>query len=250
MACWPLDHRMSTQTPHPLVGDCLDRLERAMGHIPGARRRELVADIDAHLAEALGPSPTDADVTTELERLGDPRDIAEAETPRPLRGRDKVRGWRPTPLLAVAVLIAGNALLGLVGMFLGLLALVLSDGWRWRDIAIAVALWAITIVAANAIVDPIVGRGSEWCGLRQCEPNSDLAIVLALSTALVPLVLLAYLAFLGCGLLNPERRVDQRHPVPWSVALTADGSLLPAGESSNPGCCRLAPLPGTAHRAV
>ncbi len=185
---------MSTQTPHPLVEDYLDRLERAASHLPGARRRELVADIDAHLAEALSRSPTDAEVAVELARLGDPREIAEAEAPRPVPRLKTLLDWRPTPLLAVAVLIVGNAL-GPAGMLLGLMAVVVSHFGRRREKAIALALWAITVVAVVTIVEPIVGRGSEWCGLRHCEPNSGAEMTLALASALIPLAAMVYLAF-------------------------------------------------------
>ena len=39
-----------------------------------------------------------------------------------------------------------------------------------------------------AIVGPTIARGQRYCGLRTCEPNSDLALALAASTALVPLI--------------------------------------------------------------
>ena len=48
---------MTKRTLPPLAEDYLDRLERAADHLPRARRQELVADIESHLAEALGPEP-------------------------------------------------------------------------------------------------------------------------------------------------------------------------------------------------
>jgi hypothetical protein len=92
-------------------------------------------------------------------------------------------------------LIVGNSALGLAGMLLGLMALVLSHPWRRREKAIALALWAITLVATVTIVEPIVGRGSQWCGLRNCKPNSGVEITLALAAALIPLAAMVYLAF-------------------------------------------------------
>jgi hypothetical protein len=40
-----------------------------------------VDEIEAHVLESLGPEPTDAEVLTVLDRLGDPEDIVEAENP-------------------------------------------------------------------------------------------------------------------------------------------------------------------------
>jgi uncharacterized membrane protein len=65
-----------TQTDDRVVRRYLDDLERALVGVPAARRRELVADIRAHIAAAREEEP-DVPVEQVLDRLGSPADLAE-----------------------------------------------------------------------------------------------------------------------------------------------------------------------------
>ncbi|MDA0180005.1 hypothetical protein OJ997_06840 [Solirubrobacter phytolaccae] len=97
-----------THTLHPLAEDYLERLDRAAAHLPRARRRELVDDIEAHLLEALSPEPSDAEVREVLARLGAPEEIVDAEAPRPPRpARPAGRKWGTgaTVLFAAVTLV-------------------------------------------------------------------------------------------------------------------------------------------------
>jgi hypothetical protein len=75
-----------TVLEHPLVRGYLRELSAACVTLPAARARELREQIAAHLDEALPPAATDAEVQTELARLGRPRSLA-AEAAGP--------GWPP-----------------------------------------------------------------------------------------------------------------------------------------------------------
>jgi hypothetical protein len=176
---------------HPLVEAYLDRLECAAAHLPRARRRELVDEIEAHLNEALGPSPIEAEIALELERLGDPREIAEAEAPRPPEP-DTGRRLRPTPLVVLALLVVGS-LFGPLGMVPGLVAMYFTRGWNRRDRVIVTALCLAAMVLFDSVTLPAVDRGNQLCGLRNCHPNSALEIALALSIVVIPLAAAAYL---------------------------------------------------------
>jgi hypothetical protein len=74
---------MTTDTLHPLAAEYLERLRRAGRGLSPGRRRELLADIEGHLSEAIDPGASDAQALTVLDRLGEPEAIIAAETPDP-----------------------------------------------------------------------------------------------------------------------------------------------------------------------
>src|SRR5262245_23470892 len=63
-----------------LVDGYLRRLEMELGDLPGARRREIIAEIRGHIAdERIGMTgESEVDVMNLLDRLGDPAEIAAA----------------------------------------------------------------------------------------------------------------------------------------------------------------------------
>jgi hypothetical protein len=92
---------MTTDTLHPLAAEYLESLRRAGRGLPPGRLRELLAEIEGHLSEAIDPSASDAQVLTVLDKLGEPEAIIEAETPHPdeLPDRRGVREWAAIILL-------------------------------------------------------------------------------------------------------------------------------------------------------
>jgi hypothetical protein len=100
---------MTTMRRDPLVEGYLRRLEAAAAHLPRERRRELVAEIEAHVGDAPAEAGDDeAAVRNALERLGSPEEIAAAAGPepaaRPRRG--------PLETIAPIVLLAGAGVIG------------------------------------------------------------------------------------------------------------------------------------------
>ncbi|HEX4672689.1 MAG TPA: hypothetical protein VH279_10500, partial [Solirubrobacteraceae bacterium] len=98
---------MTTDTLHPLAAEYLKRLCRAGRRLPPGRRRELLAEIEGHLSEAIDPSATDAQALTVLDKLGDPEEIIAAEMP-PQLGRPERRGlgeWAAIILLLFGGLV-------------------------------------------------------------------------------------------------------------------------------------------------
>lgn len=73
---------MTTDTLHPLAAEYLERLRRAGRGLPPGRLRELLAEIEGHLSEAIA-SALDAQALTVLDKLGEPEAIIAAETPDP-----------------------------------------------------------------------------------------------------------------------------------------------------------------------
>lgn len=140
---------MTTETFHPLAADYLERLRRAGRDLPPGRRRELIAEIEGHLSEAIDPNASDAEALTVLDKLGEPAAIIAAERPDadelpPGRG---TREWAAILLL----LLGGFALV--VGWFVGLVLLWTSRAWTTRD------KWIGTLVIPGGLAAGV------WIGL-------------------------------------------------------------------------------------
>jgi uncharacterized membrane protein len=120
---------MTTDTLHPLAADYLERLRRAGRGLPPGRRRELLAEIEGHLSEAIDPSASDAQALTVLDKLGEPEAIIAAEMPDPDERADH-RGT--TEWVAIGLLLLGGFIF-VVGWFVGLVLLWSSRAWTIRD---------------------------------------------------------------------------------------------------------------------
>lgn len=130
---------MTDPTGDRLVADYLARLEAALADAAPDRRRELLDEISAHLADARAELPDGGDeqaVRTLLDRLGEPGEIASAareddapvgaaapEPPRP--------GWREG--LAIPLLLLGGVVIPFLGWFAGVALLWSSRIWSTRD---------------------------------------------------------------------------------------------------------------------
>jgi hypothetical protein len=120
---------MTTDTLHPLAADYLERLRRAGRVLPSGRRRELLAEIEGHLSEAIDPSASDAEALTVIEKLGEPDEIIAAEMPPrdELPERRGIREWG-----AIVLLLFGGFIF-VVGWFAGVVLLWSSRRWTTRD---------------------------------------------------------------------------------------------------------------------
>lgn len=115
---------------HPLAADYLDRLLDETRRLPPRASRELLSDIEAHLAEATAPTMSEADVLTVLDRLGDPGEIVDAQAPRDIPSGRSHRGiheWAAIFLLLLGGFIGG------IGWVAGLVLLWSSGAWRTRE---------------------------------------------------------------------------------------------------------------------
>ncbi|MFN8188830.1 MAG: hypothetical protein U0R78_00085 [Nocardioidaceae bacterium] len=73
---------MNTGATHPLVDDYLARLgAESWRLLPPDQARELIEDVREHLASALSPGSTEAEVRQVLERLGPPAEVVAAAGP-------------------------------------------------------------------------------------------------------------------------------------------------------------------------
>ncbi len=120
---------MTTATDERVVRRYLGDLERALSGVSPGRRRELLADVRAHIELSRADEP-EVPVEQVLERLGSPADVAEEATNRlgPVRRRPATLDY-----LAVGLLLIGGLVLPVVGWFLGLALLLSSPSWTRAD---------------------------------------------------------------------------------------------------------------------
>ncbi|MEO6512265.1 MAG: hypothetical protein ABIO16_14805, partial [Nocardioides sp.] len=126
---------MTTTARHPLVEDYLARLHAEAGRLPDDQARELVADIDEHLAAAIPQDATEADVRNVLERLGAPSDLVnEAGGTVPA---EKGKTFA-SPVGAIVCLLAAEVLSLLLPVsiplwIIGLVMMARTEVWSERD---------------------------------------------------------------------------------------------------------------------
>lgn len=203
---------MMTDTLHPLAADYLERLRRAGRDLPAGRRRELLAEIEGHLSEAIEPGASDAQALTVLDRLGEPEAIIAAEMPPPEDAPERrgVAEWA-----AIILLPFGGFIFG-VGWLVGLILLWSSRAWTTRD------KWIGTLVipgglATALVVGLIVGGTTtkQVCsgfpgGVQRCTNagasstgSTVLGIALFVVLVLAPIATAIYLARRAGRLRSP-----------------------------------------------
>ncbi|MFF2808198.1 DUF1700 domain-containing protein [Streptomyces sp. NPDC058000] len=118
-----------TISDHPLVKKYLAAVGRESAGLSPERRKELLADLEEHIAVALAEESASGDdeIRSVLARLGDPRTIAatalgeELPAPHVSRGRT----------LALLGLLAVTGPLTVFGPVLGIPALIGAIWWLW-----------------------------------------------------------------------------------------------------------------------
>ncbi len=136
---------MTTDTLHPLAAEYLQRLRRAGRGLPPGRLRELLAEIEGHLSEAIDPSASDEQALTALDKLGEPEAIIAAEAPDPdeLPARRGIREWA-----AIVLLLFGGFAFGF-GWVAGLVLLWTSRAWTTRE------KWIGTLVVPGGLATSV-----------------------------------------------------------------------------------------------
>ena len=137
---------MTTDTLHPLAADYLERLRRAGRGLPPGRLRELLAEIEGHLSEAIAPSASNAQALTELDKLGEPEAIIAAETP----DQDEFPNRRAFREWAAVILLPFGGFVFALGWFAGLILLWTSRAWGTRD------KWIGTLVVPGGVATSVI----------------------------------------------------------------------------------------------
>jgi hypothetical protein len=158
---------MSTYTLHPLAADYLDRLRRAGRGLPRSRLRELVAEIEGHLSEAIDPQASDAEALTVLDRLGEPEEIIDAEQPRAVAPQD-ARGTREWA--AIFLLLFGGFAFGF-GWLAGLILLWSSRAWTTRDKLVGMLVVPGGLATSVFVLLAAVAAGGQQCSSVDSGPE-------------------------------------------------------------------------------
>ena len=190
-------------TRHREVGEYLRRLQRSMADLPAERRDEILAEIEEHIAEDLAERATESDVRNVLERLGDPADIA-AEARERFGIKPTRRSWTD-PAAIILLLIGGFTI---IGWFVGVVLLWISDAWTTRDKIIGTLVVpgglagglgvALSVgFMANTVSCQVPGPGMDPVGSCVSNPSTSGNAVGAILAALVliaPIVTAIYLS--------------------------------------------------------
>jgi uncharacterized membrane protein len=158
---------MTTTDTDVLTRDYLKRLDKALAPLPRARRAQLVAEIAEHVAIARSQmeNPSDADISSLLDRIGRPEDIAAeamgTEPPVPSSG-----GWL-TRIGLVLLPIAGVLIvIELIGGVAGAVHYVFRSGItakrREWTIAFFVVVGAIGPITASLVLFDLLKTGMTW----------------------------------------------------------------------------------------
>jgi uncharacterized membrane protein len=212
-------------TRHREVGEYLRRLQRSMGDLPAQRRDEILAEIEEHIASGLAefPAPTEADVRNVLERTGDPADIA-AEARERFGIKPAKRSW--TDPAAILLLLLGG--FTIIGWFVGVVLLWISDAWNTRDKIIGTLVVPGGLAGAiGLVVSATAVAGSVSCGpisspgdpVRSCVSQSStlgsvLTLIVGALVVIAPIITAIYLS----------RRLRRAHLVSDSDDITVGGN--------------------------
>jgi uncharacterized membrane protein len=181
------------------VESYLKRLDRSMRNLPPARRDEILDEVAEHIDESLAEieSPTEADVRNVLDRVGDPEEIA-AEARQRFGIQPAQR--RGTDIAAIPLLLLGG--FTVVGWFIGLVLLWISDVWTVRDKVIgtliipgglAVSLGFVFLMPAPAVKCPVT-QSAVSC-VNGSAPLGPVETGLLLLLAIAPILTALYLGF-------------------------------------------------------
>ena len=120
------------QTTDELIRDYLDDLDAELAELPRAARREVVAEISAHIDELRSElrSEGEPDVRELLDRVGDPADIA-ADARERFGIQPRKRTW--VEVTALVLLSIGSLVIPVVGWLIGVVLLWISEVWSTRD---------------------------------------------------------------------------------------------------------------------
>ena len=125
---------MNTTVADELVARYLAQLQTALRDLPPWRREELLDEVSEHIAAArseLGPQPTEAQIRTMLERVGDPAAIAAEASQAQVDGSVPRPGWRE--VVTLILLPIGGIIVPLLGWFIGVALLWTSEHWSVRS---------------------------------------------------------------------------------------------------------------------
>ena len=196
---------MTHALDHPLVRDYLLRLDAATLVLPADERDDVREGIRTHLVEALAEARSDADVHNALDALGRPEDIVGADPSPP--ASPARRG--ALEVVAVIALLVGGFVVPVLGWFVGVGLLWVSQAWTTRDKLIGTVVLPGGLLAPLALLlfpvrtDTCTALGD---GLTACETGP------ASVWLVIPAIVLAAAAPIGTAIYLLRRTGADRRP--------------------------------------
>jgi uncharacterized membrane protein len=178
---------MSAPHATAIIEGYLARLDLGLLGSDPLRRRELVEDVRAHIAEARAglADETDADVFAICDRLGEPADLV-----REVGSATAVAQPASAPYVWSWLEIAAIALT-VMAWPVGAILTLLSRVWTRREKVIATAIGAVTFAMGFPLSAPFIGPA-----LATLVPSFGGAAPIFVGTlGALPLVAAAYLAY-------------------------------------------------------
>ena len=173
---------MMTTPVNPQVDAYLRQLDFALSTLPWDQRSEIFTDISEHIQRELaGADDNPAVVAAVLERVGDPRAIAqEAGAPPvapPMPPRPRGRGLE---IAAVILISAGSFLLPIVGWIIGVALLWASSRFSRADKVVGTLVPPFGFFAPLFLAVTATGSSGSVCvqqvspatGVRSCTVHS------------------------------------------------------------------------------
>jgi HAAS len=194
-----------TQTTLKLIQDYLDDLDSELADLPRAARREVVAEISAHIDELRTELSNDdeAHVRELLDRVGDPADLA-AEARERFGIQPHKRTW--VEVTALVLLSIGGLVIPVIGWLIGVVLLWISEVWSTRDKLLG------SLVIPGGIGGlwwyAQLGTYSETCINNQCTggPSDSQRILWLVLFITLALASIATLVYLGVRMRRLTRR--------------------------------------------
>lgn len=206
-----------TALHHRLVADYLARLRAEAQRLPRDQGDELVADIEAHLLDALEPTPdrgapTEARIREVLDRLGSPAELVDAadpaEQPSPSSGpgtRNQGRAEAAAPILLVLAAVIFPVWFLSVPMWLaGLVVLVLASRWSLGQKLLGALAWGTLLPLVWVMLGTVAA--TSYCEGEGCTvPDPGLTLVNYLAIGFT-IVWLAFVVWATVRLVRAARR--------------------------------------------
>ncbi len=144
---------------HPLVEEYLARLEQAAGTLPRSQRKELMAETERYLDQAVRPDAGQYEIKSMLSSLGTPEALAAQERPKTIKPDPE-----PMEGSAIVLLAIGGLFIG-IGWFFGLYLLWRSKTFTLTDKLIGTLLWPGGLATATIVAIAFVASSARLSGL-------------------------------------------------------------------------------------
>ena len=204
---------MMTALAHPLVTDYLMRLRHEAGRLPREQADELLADIQAHLVDALDDQPGDSQVRQVLDRLGSPSELVDAAggtasgVPPVTTDGNGVRETAAALLLVGSGLIFPAWFLSVPMWLAGMFFLTTARRWNSREKLLGGLSWGtMPLFTIGMALSGLVAFRTSSCEGVGCSPADEGMPVIGIILLIAAVAYLAFVVWATIRLARAARR--------------------------------------------